>query len=84
MIFPVLLVDATTRGTLPGRVARIDKRDRNAGTLRLVDDEVERIMALSDREMLEEAIRDGTDIELVVAEMTALFELALEKVRNGK
>ncbi len=39
MIFPVLLVDATARGTLPGRVARIDKRDRNAGTLRLVDDE---------------------------------------------
>jgi hypothetical protein len=47
------------------------------------DREVARILAMSDREVLEQAAAEGRDIELEVAQMQALFELAMMRHRRS-
>lgn len=42
-----------------------------------LDREASRILAVSDDEILREAIAQGRDIELEIAEMTAVMELAI-------
>lgn len=39
--------------------------------------EAERILAMSDEEILARAVGEGTDIELVVSEVQAMIELAI-------
>lgn len=46
-----------------------------------LDREAQRIISMTDEEILREAISEGRDIELEVAEVTAIIELAIARSR---